>query len=168
MQWTWPLSYLLVCTSQPTNSLDQITHLPTFPWWFWGQDNNLFLALLKDSNFGSWSLSTHNCFRRYPGMDLIYKTPSTTSTPACPMLSLQPLFSFGSYTLPNVSALDHFFSFTLISYPTILIFKTPRFGKVGYTMRSSSNLKITFPKIISFPFLFQKFQSPIDLSLVWP
>jgi hypothetical protein len=36
------------------------------------------LVGLKDSNFGSWSLRTHHCYRWPRGMDLVYATPSTT------------------------------------------------------------------------------------------
>jgi hypothetical protein len=41
---------------------------------------NLFLASLKDSNFGSWSLSTHNGYMWTQCMNLIYSTPFTTPT----------------------------------------------------------------------------------------
>ena len=90
---------------------------------------------------------------------------------ACPMLSLQPIYSTWSYTLSNVLALDPFsHSNLLFSLNSSLIFTKPRVEMMATLCSNHLPLRKYFPKIIIsqiklFLFLFQNSQNPNLLLL---
>jgi hypothetical protein len=110
-------------------------------------------ACLKCSNFGSWSLSTLNYYWWPQCMDLIYATPSTTSTSCMSHFTFAThLFNFILCPILCCTTRSHLQLLPLAFRYSRFYFHKNKSENDGYIMYPPSTLRITFLKIkFSFP-----------------
>ena len=107
--------------------------------------HQMVLAGLKCSIFGSWSLSTHNCYWWHLDMDLIFATSSTTSTFRMSHSTLEILIFTWSHTLSTISDLDHLFLFLFLFF---LFFTKPSVEMIATLCNNHLTLRSLISKLV--------------------